>query len=174
MDLQAFIILGGFIAAAAIYKGYSSGKRESEVESKKKVYHYSKKTFLMSKSESEFFNALSTVVPQEYSVFPQIHLSSIVDHKVKGQNWAAALRTINQKSVDFVLCDKPFNRPVLAIELDDWSHEKQDRVERDSLVESILKEAELPLLRINNWRDLSTEELDQKIASALPAVAKPA
>jgi hypothetical protein len=167
MDLQAVIILGGFIAAAAIYKVYTSGKRESEAESKKKVYHYSKKTFLMSKSESEFFNLLATLAPDIYSVFPQIHLSSIVDHKVKGQNWIAALRTINQKSVDFVLCDKPFNRPVLAIELDDWSHEKQDRIERDSLVESILQEAQLPLIRINNWRDLSPEEIKQKITTAL-------
>jgi hypothetical protein len=71
MDLQTVIILGGIFAAAVVYKAYTDGKKESGAESKKKVYHYSKKAFLMSKSESEFFNLLTTLVPEKYSVFPQ-------------------------------------------------------------------------------------------------------
>lgn len=57
---------------------------------------------------------------------------------------------LNEKSVDFVLCDKEDVRILLAIELDDKSHDEVKRTERDQVVEAILKEAELPLLRIKS------------------------
>lgn len=71
---------------------------------------------------------------------------------MRGQNWRAALAHINRKSVDFVLCDKAYLSPKLAIELDDKSHGVLDRQDRDREVERILREAHVPLLRLENRR----------------------
>ena len=117
----------------------------------------------MSRAEQEFFNDLVTAVSGEYHIFAQAHLPSIVDHKVKGQNWKGAWAHINRKSVDFVLCDKQSLAPRLAIELDDRTHELSERVERDIEVERILFAAGLPLLRIQNSRSYIIAELALKI-----------
>jgi very-short-patch-repair endonuclease len=96
-----------------------------------------------------------------------VHLSTLLDHSVKGQNWRVVLAHINRKSVDFILCDKAYISPKLAIELDDRSHERPDRQERDKEVERILKDAGLPLLRLENHRRFNPVELSQKIQELL-------
>ncbi len=120
-----------------------------DVSSKPK-YGYVKKQYFMSKPENELFQLLSKEFANEYVVFAQVHLPTIVNHKIKGQNWKGAFSAINRKSVDFVLCDKVYLAPKLAIELDDKSHDEEDRKERDVFVELVLEGAGMPLLRIKN------------------------
>jgi very-short-patch-repair endonuclease len=60
--------------------------------------------------------------------------------------------------------------PILAIELDDMSHERSDRQERDREVERILKDANMPLLRIKNHFHFEPIKLVQKINTALAIV----
>ena len=111
-------------------------------------YEYKRKKFFMSAPEHEFFDLLYRAVGDKYRIFAQVHLPTLVDHKIPGQDWRGAFRHIDEKSVDFVLCDKSYIAPLLAIELDDSTHEREDRQERDSVVENILSHAGLPLLRI--------------------------
>jgi very-short-patch-repair endonuclease len=139
------------------------GKRGS-----KRHYDYIKKDFFLSRAEREFFNVLMLAVGNQYYVFPQVHLSTIIDHKIKGQYWNAAFRHINEKSVDFVLCDKNYIKPIIAIELDDYTHERDDRKERDGIVENILKDAGLPLLRIKNQGNFEKEKIRQSIVEFIP------
>ena len=136
-------------------------------ESKKKKYTYEQKNFIMSRAEHECFDALMKAVGDKYYVFPQVHLASIINHKVVGQNWKGAFSHINQKSVDFVLCDKSYLAPKLAIELDDRSHERQDRIDRDGEVERILMDAGLPLLRLENHGSFDPVELGRKVSESL-------
>src|SRR6266702_5582856 len=82
------------------------------------IYRYGRKDFFMNRAEHELFDVLNEVVGSSYYVFPQVHLSTILEHRIKGQDWRAAFRRINGKSVDFVICDKAYIRPLLAIELD--------------------------------------------------------
>jgi hypothetical protein len=113
-------------------------------------YRYTKKDFFMSRAEHECYDVLIEAVGHNYYVFAQVHLPTIVSHAVKGQSWQGALSHINRKSVDFVLCDKNYISPKLAIELDDKSHLNEDRKKRDEEVERIMQEAGIPLLRIEN------------------------
>jgi len=123
----------------------------------------------MSRAEHECYDALMLAVGNDFYIFPQVHLPTIVDSKVVGQNWRGAFKHINEKSVDFVLCDKAYIAPKLVIELDDRSHERIDRQERDIEVESILAGANLPLLRLENHGSFKPEELTSKINSLLQA-----
>lgn len=138
-------------------------------KSTKKIfsYRYQRKDFLMSRGEHEFFDILIDAVGDRYYIFPQIHLPTILNNKITGQNWHGAFRHIDEKSVDFVLCDKAYIKPLLVIELDDYSHGNKDRQERDEEVERILKEAGLPLLRFKNQGHIEKEEVVRRISEAL-------
>jgi len=119
----------------------------------------------MSKTETDFFVKLDHAVSERYYVFPQVHLSALLDHKVKGQEWKYAFSHINGKSVDYVLCDRSTLNPVYAIELDDFTHERSDRIERDIEVQRIFQEARLPLVRFKN-KDISESEIIQALTDA--------
>ncbi|MFH1246176.1 MAG: DUF2726 domain-containing protein [Candidatus Liptonbacteria bacterium] len=106
-------------------------------------------------------------VGNEYRIFAQVHLSTLVDNKIVGQNWLAAFRHISEKSVDFVLCDKAYLSAKLVIELDDKTHERPERQERDREVERILKEAGIPLLRSENHGRFEPSALAEKVKNAI-------
>jgi len=128
--LIVFIVL--IVIAAILLKGYFP---EIFLDQKRKaLYNYKRKDFLMSRAEHEFFDILVDITRDKYYVFPQIHLSTILDNKIVGQNWKGAFRHIDEKSVDYVICDKAYIKPLLAIELDDRTHEQENRKIRDSEV----------------------------------------
>ena len=138
------------ILIANFFKFLFSDKNEGRKIFKKKIlYKYNKKDFLMSRTEGQFFNILKELLGYNYYIFTQVHLSTILDHKIRGQNWRGAFSHINSKSVDYVISDKIF-KPLLVIELDDISHEREDRKERDEIVEDILENTGIPFLRIKN------------------------
>ena len=134
-------------------------------------YIYAKKDFLMSKPEHEFFDVLVKVIMNNfgnnYYVFPQIHISTLVDWKSWGQNWKGAKGSIDRYSVDYVICDKNYIKPILAIELDDSSHEREDRIIRDEKIEGVLSEVGLPLLRFKNHGIFDEKEISDKIKTVI-------
>lgn len=120
----------------------------------------------MTTSETSFFWKLQNVVDSRYLVFPQVHLSALLNHRVVGQDWKRAFYHINAKSVDYVLCSKTTLQPVYAIELDDPSHQREDRVRRDIEVERIFDEANIPLVRFRNVDTLTDEDIANALAGA--------
>lgn len=162
MKPSNILLIIGSLAVIFILKYLSSLSSESS-DRAKRIYHYFAKESLMSASEDDFFNVLTSVVGHKYLVFPQVHLSAILNEKINGQNWKTAFRSINQKSVDYVIADKVSHKTLLAIELDDSTHNRKDRQERDELVERIFSETTIPLVRFKNYRDLTHEQVRQKL-----------
>ena len=111
-------------------------------------YHYRQKSGIMTKNELQLFKILQANFAEDYLVLPQEHISALVDSSVKGQWSQAAFKHINSWSIDFAICDKETTKPLLAIELDDKTHEDKERIERDVEVERIFREIGLQLLRI--------------------------
>lgn len=169
--MTIFYIIIGLIVVVAIAIAISRGGF-ADVEEKAK-YRYNRKNFFLTRAEHECYDALVEAVGDDYRIFAQVHLPTLVDHTVRGQDWRAALAHINRKSVDFVLCDKAYLSPKLAIELDDKSHERPDRQERDREVERILHEAGVPLFRIENRGNFNPSELAQKIKDMLNPKSTP-
>jgi very-short-patch-repair endonuclease len=102
-------------------------------------------------------------VGYKYSIIPQVHLDELVKPADKGNSRIFSFRHINQKSVDFVICNKKSMHPLLAIELDGDSHKRQDYVERDLEVERILKDAQVPLKRFDNNQNINSVDLEKQI-----------
>lgn len=130
------------------------------------VYRYNRKYVIMTEREQEFYKKLKLVCGDSILIFPQIHLSSLFFHNVKGQNFKLAFRFINRLSVDFVLVDSRNFKTLLAIELDDSTHNEKDRIKRDLIVNDIFKKANFPLLRVNSVK-IDNEKLKEMILESI-------
>lgn len=129
----------------------------------KRLYRYNKKRFLMTRAEADLYRKLSTIYGKYYMIVPQVRLSSLLNEKIRGQNWKAALAHINQKSVDFALLDRNTLEIKCAIECDDFTHNRSDRITRDSEVNRIFKEAGLPLFRLKNTLNKNCAQIKKDI-----------
>ena len=130
----------------------------------KKEYVYIKKSCAMTSSELSFYKTLHEAI-NGCVIIPQAHLSMFLDHEIKGQSWKAAFARINGKSVDFLICTNDM-KPLIAIELDDNTHNQPDRKTRDDFVNSIMTNTDMPLLRFKagEW---NSEIIKHRITQAL-------
>ena len=167
--MEIYIIIGLVVLTLVLLSAISSSATSKRKVFKNNAYSYSSKSLLMTRTEADFFVKLEQAVSERYYIFPQVHLSAILDHKVKGQDWSYAFRHINGKSVDFVLCDKETLRPFYAIELDDYTHGAADRKKRDAEVERIFKEAKLPLVRFSN-KDVTEQDIIKSLMNAARSI----
>lgn len=161
-----------FIGIAYIFKGIGKIKQvedsnENNSQIKKSQYKYYAKSYVMTSRENECFKILNEIFSSKWFVVPQVHLSALLDYRVKGQNWNAAFRHINGKSVDFVLIGKESYKVICVIELDDSTHSKPDRIERDAEIERMFKEARIPLARISKFESMIKPEIAKVVTDAI-------
>jgi len=136
---------------------------------RKPRFEYRRKDCVMTNAEQECYHALVSEMGLDYFFFPQIHLDAIVQPTADRNDRFLAFRHINQKSVDFVACDKKQLRPLFAIELDDKTHSQPKRVERDKEVERILHGAGIPLIRIENRGRFDQKRLAELVQNGMNA-----
>jgi len=96
----------------------------------------------LSPAELSFYLVLMQVVGGKYQICPKVRLIDLF----KGADQAAR-NSINKSHVDFVVCDPKTMKPLLAIELDDASHNRDRRKARDSFVDEVFMCAGLRLVR---------------------------
>jgi very-short-patch-repair endonuclease len=88
-----------------------------------------------------------------------VRLADVIQVRGGTSDQASWQGKINSKHLDFVLCDHGSLAPRLAIELDDASHDRPERQERDRFLDSGLAAAGLPLLRIRAAGKYDAKEL---------------
>ncbi|MGB9587544.1 MAG: DUF2726 domain-containing protein [Armatimonadota bacterium] len=144
----------------------SRGKGTSSKKSEELPYIL--KQYLMSKAERSFFGVLEQVTDNsKYYIFPQVLLGNLVTVEKGTGPYQAFHNKIDRKSVDFVLFDRSSISPVLAIELDDASHDRTDRQERDAFVDQVLAKVELPLLHVRAQAAYDPKQLAASISEAI-------
>ena len=127
---------------------------------------YSKKKYFFSAAERSFYEVLRRVVP-EFTLFAKVRLADLV-HVSKGSGaWQSHFNRINRKHLDFVLCNRDL-APIVAIELDDSSHDEEDREARDAFVDQVLAAAALPIVRVRAKRGYAPDELRAVLRPHLP------
>lgn len=110
---------------------------------------YTLKSGLLTKAERSFYGVLESVVPDELVVMSKVRIADVL-YATKGldrKDSARLFAKISSKHFDFVLCLRTDLSYVAAIELDDSSHQKKSRKNRDDFVELACKSAGLPLYR---------------------------
>jgi len=134
-----------------------------EQEEEKEVYlPYRKKSFLLTKAEYNFDKVLQEAVQDKYYIGRQVPLSSIIEVT---SNYKPYRSKIDKKTIDFVLFNKAGYVPYLAIELDDRSHSRWDRIKRDEFVNDVLKKAGIKVVHIKNSYTYQLEEISNLLIS---------
>ena len=113
-----------------------------------KLLPYVKRERIVTKAELRFYKALQKAVQDDWTIFAMVRIADLlrVDEGVKNRRpWVSKIMA---KHIDFVLCDPGNLEPVLCIELDDSSHQREDRRKRDEFVDDAMDSAGLPIMRI--------------------------
>lgn len=109
---------------------------------------YVRRRFFFTENERKFFRLLKGEAKEAYSVLAKVRIADLVDVKgLSGKDWWTAFSQIAQKHVDFVLVDRRTLEPVMVIELDDPTHNRPDRAERDRFVQHLFVDTGIPLVR---------------------------
>lgn len=95
--------------------------------------------------EQKLFHALRLQLDSRYHLCAKVRLIDIL--KPQSPTDKATFSRLVAKHIDFLVIDAETTHPVLAIELDDRSHEAPARQTRDQFVNAAFQQAGVPLLR---------------------------
>ena len=100
----------------------------------------------MTETEKKFISYLKPLTDKyNLIILPQVQLQSIF--KTINKKDIATFNKIKSKSIDFAIVDNNYNYK-LFIELDDYTHNRQNRIKRDIFVNNLFNTYNLKLKRI--------------------------
>lgn len=122
---------------------------------------YKPKRYIITLNELNFYTILIEIVKEmDMILFSQVALYNIIETKNNNQ---AAFNKIRSKTIDFVIVDKNNCRIKLCIELDDYTHKKQDRIERDKFINKLFDDLNINLIRFKVSNYYNKEALKKRI-----------
>ena len=141
-------------------------KKQSLVEDS--LYQFNEKLF--SPAEQSFYGVLNQAVQNKAVVFGKVRVADILS-PAKGQtrsNWQKAFNRISAKHFDFVICSPDTLCVQSVVELDDKSHAKDRRADRDRFIESACESAGLTLHRVKAASAYNVAEVRAMLYPTLP------
>lgn len=100
---------------------------------------------VLTEAEQVLYHRLVEALP-DLIVMAQVPLSGLLGIR-KNKRWQAQFNAISRKSVDFAVCRKDFSI-VAVIELDDATHEREDRKKSDEVKSAAFKKVGIEVLRL--------------------------
>ena len=121
---------------------------------------YKSRDTLLTPTECAFWQVLNKIVPRTAMACPKVRVSDLV----KACTWKYAVHNrLNQKHFDFVLINAMTGEILGVVELDDPSHVRRDRLERDQLLDEVLAKAGIEILRVEAQNQYSLDALAHRI-----------
>lgn len=123
---------------------------------------YERKKQMITRPEYDFLLLLRQINPNKYEVVPQVALINVID-KVTNTSYRNELFRV----CDYCFVDKDTFEPLLLVELNDRSHLRADRQDRDAKVAAICSAAKLPLVTFWLDGDLSYSTVRRTVQKAI-------
>lgn len=136
-----FIVLLLLISAVFVFISILKAKTQGVAE--EGIWPFYAKNPLTAPEQVLYFRLLKAM--PEHMVLAQVQLSCLLGVK-KGSNYRSWLNRINRMSADFVVCNKD-SSIVAVIELDDATHQRQDRQLADAKKDKALSSAGIRVIR---------------------------
>jgi hypothetical protein len=134
------------------------------------VARYSRKASILTQPEGRLYRSLLLAVASEYQVMSKVRLWDFIwlenDPPERGKH----LGRLSSRHVDFLLCEPLTLKPLLAVELDDYSHKKPEAIAADQYKDELFAAAGLPLLRLPH-PNFPPRQLRERIEEKLGMVA---
>jgi hypothetical protein len=123
---------------------------------------------VFSPAEAEFLRVLDRAVGQRYRIFGKIRVADVIALRkdLDPRSYRVAFSRIGAKHFDFVLCSRWDFSVVGVIELNDSSHLRQKRAQRDVFLIDVCNAIGLPILIVRARRRYSAFKLRAVIARA--------
>lgn len=110
---------------------------------------YKKKENLLLTREKSFLNILQLYIDNSYYyICPKVRLADVIYVDTK-YNFTKYFNKIGTKSIDFLLCDKTYMSPKIAIYLDDHNHLDEDMIQDRQYITSSLEDSGVKVVRFN-------------------------
>lgn len=123
--------------------------------------HYKPCAFLNSE-EVAVYKALSKVFDANTKVLTKVCLAELVDTP-KERQYLAHWRRVQRRTVSFLICAASNLKPILAIKLETALDSKKRRASGPDILEEVLEDIGLPLLRLRAQDEYEAEDLVKKI-----------
>jgi hypothetical protein len=162
------LIIFAFIGAAALKALKPSRRKPRPAKPEERwtppaadapEFPFLRKKYFFSAAERSFYEVLQRVVGEQVHLFAKVRLADVVYVARGTESWQTHFNRIQSKHIDFLLCDRQQIAPLLAIELDDSSHDAEARQSRDQVVDAVCEAAGLPIIRIAAQRAYMPESL---------------
>ena len=128
-------------------------------------YSYERCSCLLTAAELRFANGLRISLESRFSISFKTRLEDIIhvrndtDPKLR----FSCRNRIKSRHVDLVVYDPVDSEIIAAIELDDSSHLRKDRQERDCFMNELFESCGLPLIRIPVCLEYDFEDIAKRI-----------
>ncbi len=145
-------------------------QKNEEINNNIDMSKYISNGYIMTQTELKFYRELKKVTDKmELAIFPQIDLERLIN--VKDNNNRDRNR-IKSRSIDFSIVNNKNCKIVCCIELDDYTHNRENVKKVDSFKNNLFKQVNIPLYRIkvNNYYDLDNIEIIIKESLKLPTI----
>ena len=119
---------------------------------------------LLTPTEAHFYQTLREAVGPLAVIQCKVRLADLL---VAPPDDFAAFRRVSQKHVDFVLCERRTLKPLVAVELDDSSHKRANRIARDRFVNAAYDSAKFPLIHFPVQPDYNSADMLAKLQKFL-------
>lgn len=123
---------------------------------------YERKCTMLTRPEYNFLLKLREIAPHKYEVVPQVALVNVIDKKTN-----TSYRNELFRVCDYCFVDRDTFEPLLLVELNDRSHLRADRQQRDAKVAAICADARLPLVTFWLDGDLGFETVRRTVLKAI-------
>ena len=107
--------------------------------------NFQKKEYIMTQAELKFYRELKQITDKlELSIFPQVQLEKIISVRNNNRNYR---NRIKSRTIDFAIVTNKNCKIVCCIELDDYTHNYQNRIKRDEFINKLFETTKAKLLR---------------------------
>lgn len=123
---------------------------------------YKKNEYFFTMNEKHLYSIINKIAEKmNVVIFSKVRLADLIYIKSKSENYYTHWNKIKAKHIDFVICNKINYNILFVIELDDKSHERQDRIERDIFIDNALEAAKLPYFHIKVENNYNADYLEE-------------
>jgi hypothetical protein len=153
---------------------------DSDKKSGEALFPYRLQDNFLSPAERSFYGVLGNAVGDWAVVAPKVGLGDLFYAQTGDHRQNRVYRNkIDRKHVDFLLCDVQTLQPILGVELDDKSHQREDRRDRDRFVDRVFEASGLPIAHIPARQAYQAHELGRLLRekagpSPMPGAVRPA
>lgn len=157
------VVIIAVVAVLALLKDKESSRDDG--------YSFTSLEALFSPAERSFLGVLEQALDNRFRVFGKVRLGDLVKpgKGLSKSKRATARNKVQQKHVDFVICSAADLQILGVVELDDQSHDRRERVERDTFVDHALRSATIPIARFSAKKAYPLQEVRSKLFQTLKA-----